>query len=150
MLVNDAIYRPGCSFTKGRKFCRRRRRKRRLYVRMYVCVDCVLLKVVTTHVNVDTHVDFVVVYVWNSFEGGTKTILTTNATHAYCILSLSPLSSARSIMTDKKPRKPNWSEGEMCVLADACLSFNQIIRGKFSPSLTSEMKKKAWETITDK
>eukprot|EP00105_Crassostrea_gigas_P040150 XP_019924298.1 PREDICTED: uncharacterized protein LOC105331836 isoform X2 [Crassostrea gigas] len=117
---------------------------------MYVCVDCVLLKVVTTHVNVDTHVDFVVVYVWNSFEGGTKTILTTNATHAYCILSLSPLSSARSIMTDKKPRKPNWSEGEMCVLADACLSFNQIIRGKFSPSLTSEMKKKAWETITDK
>nr|XP_034299453.1 uncharacterized protein LOC105331836 isoform X4 [Crassostrea gigas] len=53
-------------------------------------------------------------------------------------------------MTDKKPRKPNWSEGEMCVLADACLSFNQIIRGKLSPSLTSDMKKKAWETITDK
>lgn len=68
-------------FTKGRKFCRRR--KRRLYVRMYVCVDCVLLKVVTTHVNVDTHVDFVVVYVWNSSKEDNKVIVVTEATHAY-------------------------------------------------------------------
>lgn len=55
--------RAGSSFTKGRKFCLRRRRKRRLYVRVCVCVDCALPKVVTTHVIVDTHVDFVVVYV---------------------------------------------------------------------------------------
>lgn len=53
---------------------------------MYVCVDCVLLKVVTTHVNVDTHVDFVV-YVWNSSKEDNKVIVVTEATHAYLVLS---------------------------------------------------------------
>lgn len=93
---------------------------------MYVCVDCVLLKVVTTHVNVEKHVVFVVVFVFNSSEDGTKT------------------------WQIKKPRKPSGSKGEMGILADACMSFNNIIRGKLSPSLTLDMKKKAWEAITDK
>lgn len=47
-----------------------------------MCVDCVLLKVVTTHVNVDIHIDFVVVYEWNSSEEGSKVIVVTKATHA--------------------------------------------------------------------
>ena len=44
---------PGPSFTKGRKFCRRRRRKRILYVRIYVCVESVLLKAVSSIVWVN-------------------------------------------------------------------------------------------------
>ena len=44
---------PGSSFAKGRKYCHRRRRKRRLYVGIYVCVGSVLIKAVSQVVNVD-------------------------------------------------------------------------------------------------
>ena len=53
---------PGPSFTKGRKYCRRRRRKRRLYVGIYVHVQSVLLKTVSSVVNVDVKVDFRATY----------------------------------------------------------------------------------------
>ena len=56
---------PGPSFTKGRKYCRRRRRKRRLYVGIYVRVESVLLKAVSSVVNVDVNVDFRATYDWS-------------------------------------------------------------------------------------
>ena len=52
------------SFTKGRKYCRRRRRKRILYVGIYVRVEGVLLKAVSSVVNVDVNVDFRATYDW--------------------------------------------------------------------------------------
>lgn len=69
---------------------------------MYVCVDCVLLKVVIIYVNVDIYVDFVVVYVWNFFEGGIKIILIMNVMYVYCIFLFSLLLFVRFIMIDKK------------------------------------------------
>ena len=59
-------YPPVPSFTKGRKYCRRRRRKRkrRLYVGIYVRVESVLLKAVSSVVNVDVNVDFRATYDW--------------------------------------------------------------------------------------
>ena len=56
---------PGPSFTKGRKYCRRRRRRRRLYVGIYVRVESVLLKAVSSVVNVDVNVDFRATYDWS-------------------------------------------------------------------------------------
>lgn len=53
-------------------------------------------------------------------------------------------------MTEKKPRKPNWTSEEMEVLAEAYLSSYKVIRGKLTPVVTSEVKKRAWENITDK
>ena len=53
-------------------------------------------------------------------------------------------------MSDKKQRKPNWSDAEMEVLAQAYSESARIIRGKLSPALNTDMKKKAWETITDR
>ena len=47
------LSRPVPNFTKGRKYCRRRIRKRRLYVGIYVCVGNVLQKVVSPVVNED-------------------------------------------------------------------------------------------------
>lgn len=38
----------------------------------FTCVDCILQKVVNTHINVDLHVDFVVIYEWNSSKEGIK------------------------------------------------------------------------------
>ncbi|XP_062585602.1 uncharacterized protein LOC134247254 [Saccostrea cucullata] len=49
-----------------------------------------------------------------------------------------------------KIRKPNWSEIELEVLIEAyCRNF-KVIRGKFSPSITSDTKKRAWEEITER
>ena len=56
---------PGSSFAKGRKYCHRRRRKRRLYVGIYVCVGSVLLKAVSLVVKVDVNVDFHATYDWS-------------------------------------------------------------------------------------
>ena len=56
---------PGPSFTKGRKYCRRRRRKRRLYVGIYVCVESVLLRAVSSVVNVKVNVNFRAAYDWS-------------------------------------------------------------------------------------
>lgn len=69
------IYRDvqGSRFTKGRNFCLRCRHKRRPCHQICVCLNCVLLKVITTHVNVDIHINFFVVYVWNSSKIYAKT-----------------------------------------------------------------------------
>lgn len=64
---------PGSRFTKGRNFGLRCRHKRRPCHQICVCLNCVLLKVITTHVNVDIHIDFFVVYVWNSSKIYAKT-----------------------------------------------------------------------------
>lgn len=50
----------------------------------------------------------------------------------------------------KKVRKPNWNDLEMEVLAEAYADSSKIIRGKLSPVLTTDSKKKAWEAITNK
>ncbi|XP_048752511.1 uncharacterized protein LOC125664050 isoform X2 [Ostrea edulis] len=53
-------------------------------------------------------------------------------------------------MNDRKSRKPNWSDAEMNALVEAYSNSIQIIRGKFSSSLTCEMKRRAWEDVTEK
>ena len=54
----------GPSFTKGRKYCRRRRRKRRLSAEIYVSVGSGLIKAVSRVVNVE----FLVTYDWSFFN----------------------------------------------------------------------------------
>ncbi|XP_062620184.1 uncharacterized protein LOC134281773 [Saccostrea cucullata] len=51
---------------------------------------------------------------------------------------------------EKEPRKPNWTDLEMEVLVEAYASSVKVIRGKLSPGLTTDSKKKAWEAITNK
>ena len=53
----------GPSFAKGRKFCHRRRHKP--YIRIYVCIQSVLLKAVSSAVNVEVNVDFRTSYDWS-------------------------------------------------------------------------------------
>ncbi len=45
-------------------------------------------------------------------------------------------------------RKPNWREEEVLLLAELVEQRKQAIKGKFSPTLTSADKKKAWEDIS--
>ncbi|XP_062597032.1 uncharacterized protein LOC134258485 isoform X2 [Saccostrea cucullata] len=64
---------------------------------------------------------------------------------------LLPRSSATIITmekTEKKPRKQ--TDLEMEVLVEAYASSVKVIRGKLSPGLTTDSKKKAWEAITTK
>lgn len=53
-------------------------------------------------------------------------------------------------MKEKKPQKPNWTKSERKVLADAYFSSYKMIRGKLTPVVTSDVKKRAWENITEK
>ncbi|XP_061164451.1 nuclear apoptosis-inducing factor 1-like [Saccostrea echinata] len=53
-------------------------------------------------------------------------------------------------MDRTKARKPNWTDIEMDVLMEAYCNSIRIIRGKFSPSITSDAKKRAWEEITER
>ena len=53
----------GPSFAKGRKFCHRRRHKP--YIRIYVCIQSVLLKAVSSAVNVEVNVDIRTSYDWS-------------------------------------------------------------------------------------
>jgi hypothetical protein len=44
-------------------------------------------------------------------------------------------------------RKPNWSKEENLLLVQSVLKWKDVIRGKFSPTLTSKEKKNAWQQI---
>ncbi|XP_078309407.1 nuclear apoptosis-inducing factor 1-like [Crassostrea virginica] len=48
-----------------------------------------------------------------------------------------------------KKRKPNWSERELTVLAEATTPRMKFLKAKFSPSLTSERKQEFWKEIAD-
>ena len=47
-------------------------------------------------------------------------------------------------------RKPNWTEGELEALSQAVAENLDVIKGKFSPGLTNDMKNKTWVTITQR
>ncbi|XP_069130313.1 uncharacterized protein [Argopecten irradians] len=53
-------------------------------------------------------------------------------------------------MSGKKPRKPNWTDGEMEVLAESFLNSAKILRGKLTPNLTADMKKAEWLKISER
>ena len=48
-----------------------------------------------------------------------------------------------------KKRKPNWSERELTFLAEATAPIINLLKAKFSPSLTSEMKQELWKEIAE-
>nr|XP_022292024.1 uncharacterized protein LOC111103231 [Crassostrea virginica] len=48
-----------------------------------------------------------------------------------------------------KKRKPNWSERELTVLAEAVTPRNKMLKQKFNPTLTSEKKQQLWKEIRD-
>jgi hypothetical protein len=47
-------------------------------------------------------------------------------------------------MTDLKRRKPNWRERELLSLAEAVVPKVNLLKSKFSPSITAEWKHEAW------
>ena len=48
-----------------------------------------------------------------------------------------------------KKRKPNWSERELTVLAEAATPRMRFLKAKISPSLTSKRKQELWREIAD-
>lgn len=50
---------------------------------------------------------------------------------------------------DKFRRKRNWTEEECLVLAEGIGDRKRIIKGKFGPGNTSDMKKQAWAEIAN-
>ena len=46
-------------------------------------------------------------------------------------------------------RKRNWSDNEIATMIDLVESKIEVIKGKFSPSLTLLHKHRAWEEITN-
>lgn len=50
-------------------------------------------------------------------------------------------------MERKRTRKPNWTEEQCLLLAQLINEHKSVLRGKFSPSVTVQAKKQAWDTI---
>ena len=50
-------------------------------------------------------------------------------------------------MEKKRTRKPNWTEEQCLLLAQLINEHKSVLRGKFSPSVTVQAKKQAWDTI---
>ena len=48
---------------------------------------------------------------------------------------------------DVKKRRPNWSERELTVLAEAIIPRSRLLKANFSPSVTTERKNEAWKEI---
>ena len=46
-------------------------------------------------------------------------------------------------------RKKNWSDNEITTMIDFVESKIEVVKGKFSPSLTLLHKHRAWEEITN-
>ena len=84
------------------------------------------------------------------FKKRQENILTTEATHACWLLSFDTSSAINPKMTERKQRKPNWTDEEMGVLAEEYASSIRIIRGKLSPVITSDTKRRVWEMINQK
>ena len=53
-------------------------------------------------------------------------------------------------MDTKNKRKPNWTEEEMVVLADGVRDRLDIIKGKFSATLTAEKKTRSWMQVVER
>ncbi|XP_062577781.1 myb/SANT-like DNA-binding domain-containing protein 4 [Saccostrea cucullata] len=51
-------------------------------------------------------------------------------------------------MSADSSRKKNWSAGEISLLVDLVSERKDVLRGRFSPALTSADKAGAWEAIT--
>lgn len=49
----------------------------------------------------------------------------------------------------KRPRKPNWTRDQCLLLASHVEDNSHIIKGKFSNSLTHDMKRQVWVKIAD-
>nr|XP_033489933.1 uncharacterized protein LOC117261645 [Epinephelus lanceolatus] len=50
-------------------------------------------------------------------------------------------------MERKRTRKPNWTKEQCLLLAQLISEHKSVLRGKFSPSVTVQAKKQAWDTI---
>ena len=57
--------------------------------------------------------------------------------------------SSKLLPMDVKKRRPNWSERELTVLAEAIIPRSRLLKVKFSPSVTTERKNEAWKEIAD-
>lgn len=53
-------------------------------------------------------------------------------------------------MEEKQKRKPNWNSDESLALASLVDDYKHSLRGKLSPSLTSDMKTRAWGEVAQK
>ncbi|XP_076049504.1 uncharacterized protein LOC143030228 [Oratosquilla oratoria] len=51
--------------------------------------------------------------------------------------------------SQKKKRKPNWSQEETLLLVNVIMEKKIIINGRFKPSLSHKEKREAWQSITD-
>lgn len=48
----------------------------------------------------------------------------------------------------KRNRKPNWTEEQGLLLAQLVNEHKGMLRGKFGPTVTSQGKRRAWDTIS--
>lgn len=53
-------------------------------------------------------------------------------------------------MEGKQKRKPNWTSDESLALASLVDDYKHMLRGKLSPSVTSDMKTRAWGEVSQK
>lgn len=53
-------------------------------------------------------------------------------------------------MEGKQKRKPNWTSDESLALASLVDDYKHILRRKLNPSLTSDMKTRAWGEVSQK
>ncbi|XP_030195568.1 uncharacterized protein LOC115530895 [Gadus morhua] len=51
-------------------------------------------------------------------------------------------------MEKKRNRKPNWTEEQGLLLAQLVNEHKGMLRGKFGPTVTSQGKRRAWDTIS--
>lgn len=51
-------------------------------------------------------------------------------------------------MEKKRTRKPNWTEEQGLLLAQLVNEHKGMLRGKFGPTVTSQGKRRAWDTIS--
>ncbi|XP_048729283.2 t-SNARE domain-containing protein 1-like [Ostrea edulis] len=58
--------------------------------------------------------------------------------------------SVSSVNNNMSKRKPNWSVAEIEALVGAVTENIRVVKGKFTPSLTNEVKNRQWMAITER
>ncbi|CAC5383492.1 unnamed protein product [Mytilus coruscus] len=53
-------------------------------------------------------------------------------------------------MEQHSKRKPNWTEAELDALSKGVAENINMVKGKFSPSVTNDFKNRCWATITQR
>lgn len=74
--------------------------------------------------------------------------LVTETAHAH--YALREETKVADVNMDGGSRKPNWSEVEISLLVEQVEQKKDILKGKFSPSLSATDKTEAWSYITDR